>query len=86
MSEYIIDTDGYYEISIGTVKRDGTPVVRCKDCKHFAHAGYRWDGFDENNAKHDSCVKFSNFKYEYFRMYWFEVEPYDFCAWGERKE
>ena len=83
MSEYIIDTDGYYEISIYTVERDGIPVVRCKDCKHYVEIGYAWN--ENNIAEYNSCLRFSDYDEDWDFMGWLKVESNNFCCWGEEK-
>lgn len=94
MSEYIVDLPLGFDAtrnkmvnhqSYGMVLTS-EPIVRCKDCKHFAPAGYKWDKYADNNAKHDSCIELSYCDYEYDYIHWFQVEPDNFCAWGERKE
>lgn len=82
MSEYICNTDT--SCGLCEAYKDAQPIVRCRDCKHFAPKGYIWEPDEpENNAKHDSCIKFSDYDYEYLYMNWFEVEPDNFCCWAE---
>lgn len=72
MSEYIIDTDGYYEISIGTVERDGIPIVRCADCEYSTEEGITSECyFCHLDRWNTNPIEAS------------PVEPYGFCAWGK---
>lgn len=94
MSEYIVDIpNGWYparhqasDLSQWEMVAHSNEIIRCKDCKHFAPAGYEWDEYEDNTAEHDSCIKFSDYDYEWFYMHWFKVEPNNFCCWGEVEE
>lgn len=75
MSEYVCEMTEIYENTLDAVPREvREPIVRCRDCKHFAitrsgHGCYRWMTLDcyENPVPR-------------------KVEPDGFCAWGKRKE
>ena len=58
------------------VKRE--EIVRCKDCKHYhKHKWFDIPGTPLGTDMSDVCMFFGG---------GVKVEPYGFCAWGERRE
>lgn len=54
---------------------DAVPVVRCKDCKYYAHD-------DFGTGEKYWCMHFVNTESNQLLT----VDEYDYCSFGERKE
>ena len=98
MSEHIIKTTNMPEHireSLSVWYEINEEIVRCRDCKHLDDSEYRrWDNYLAECYGEPplfcDLLSFNKWRMDGDRRVaettFLEVEPNDFCKWGERRE